>query len=385
MRYVVELRFKKDNHTEFDSAFLEVISKVNNEENVKFICDNKYWKLIEDRFKKSKVIHSHINIKHVGGNFINLLVKELFDIINIIKVIKNSYKDKVEEIYFTCLSPISTILLKKITHLINKKIFVVHHSELEGINEKNKIYQLKYWSKYAIKINTPQNFKHILLGESIYFNLKQKINVNRESFIVINHPYFFYEYENYKYKKNFDLIKMGGIGAAFISKNSHMIFLLADSLKKEIESNRIEFEHIGKIHDEIKEYTNAYVKYDQNQVTIERKKFEEKIEELDYTLYFYDKSMYKLTPSGALFDAINFEKPIIALKNDFFKYYFEKMGNIGYLCDDIEEMKTVVMSLIKKKNINEYELQVMNLKRAKKALSISTIKNELKNQLNFNK
>lgn len=36
---------------------------------------------------------------------------------------------------------------------------------------------------------------------------------------------------------------------------------------------------------------------------------------------------------------------IIALKNPYFKYLFDKYGAIGYLCDSVEDMKNKIINL----------------------------------------
>jgi hypothetical protein len=42
----------------------------------------------------------------------------------------------------------------------------------------------------------------------------------------------------------------------------------------------------------------------------------------------YDTNGYKLTASGSILEAIWNEKPIIALSNEYFKYLFDKYGEI---------------------------------------------------------
>ena len=94
---------------------------------------------------------------------------------------------------------------------------------------------------------------------------------------------------------------------------------------------------------------------------IERKEFENLISDIDYALYFYTKDKYKITASGAVLDAINARKPIIALKNDYFSYLFGKYGQIGYLFESIEEMGNRIDLLNDNKKIFNFEKYIEEL------------------------
>lgn len=71
--------------------------------------------------------------------------------------------------------------------------------------------------------------------------------------------------------------------------------------------------------------------------------FADAVSNLDYLLFFYGKDKYRLTASGALLDAVRFRKPIIALRNEYFDYFFSKFGKVGYLADSIEEMERLLL------------------------------------------
>ena len=73
---------------------------------------------------------------------------------------------------------------------------------------------------------------------------------------------------------------------------------------------------------------------------------------------------YSLISSGSFMDCFMYNKPIITLKNDMSIYYFNKFGNIGYLCDNEDELSKVVSFCILNFDKNIYELQVRNLKNA---------------------
>lgn len=74
------------------------------------------------------------------------------------------------------------------------------------------------------------------------------------------------------------------------------------------------------------------------------------VQSMDVMLLLYDTNSYKLTASGAILEAIWNEKPIIALKNAYFEYLFNKFGDLGVLCNDL----TSLIQVINKFKANSY-------------------------------
>ena len=74
-------------------------------------------------------------------------------------------------------------------------------------------------------------------------------------------------------------------------------------------------------------------------------------------------------------DAISFEKPVIAIKNDFFEYYFNKFGNIGYLFDNVNDMAKKMIEITANPNEEEYFIQKENIKTIKRYIDINYISN----------
>ena len=64
-----------------------------------------------------------------------------------------------------------------------------------------------------------------------------------------------------------------------------------------------------------------------------------------YMIYLYPDDSYELTTSGAFFDAIMHNKPVLFLRNHCFDYYFEKF-KFGYRFDNIIELKEKIVEII---------------------------------------
>lgn len=383
MVIVAEIKHKNNAHTEFNSAFLYIIHKIFPDEKIIFMSDDEHSRVIRKKLKKCNILYENISVDSIISSKKHLLKKEVSDIWNLMKIIFNANKNNFHKVFFTCLSPVSLSFLKIICFLYKKiNFYAVLHSEIETIKKDSgaKFYNLNYWSKLSLRIPIFKNLKLIVLGESIFVNLQKNLNIKRNNYIIIDHPYFFHS-ETKNKEENDSIIRFGSVGTAALSKNSHYIFKIAKKSISFIDNGELTFEHIGLMGEDVLKEKNELVKYTLSGDLLDRDVFEKKVRNLDYILYFYDESMYKLTASGVLFDAINFGKPIISLNNDFFSYYFNKLGDVGYLCDNLDDMALIINQIVKYKDLKRYRIQINNLKKAKNILSLNDIGAEFLKQL----
>ena len=84
-------------------------------------------------------------------------------------------------------------------------------------------------------------------------------------------------------------------------------------------------------------------------VPLDQEAYEKYCRCIDYALFFNRPSAYELRASGAILDAFSFLKPIIALKSPLSEYYFKKMGDIGYLCENYNAVRDTVLDILEDK------------------------------------
>jgi hypothetical protein len=145
----------------------------------------------------------------------------------------------------------------------------------------------------------------------------------------------------------------------------------------EIKVGRISFSATGAIYCKKEELVDAHIDIpDEENALMDREALNERIQRLDYILFFYHSNMYKYLASGAVLDAVNAEIPIIALRNDYFEYLFSRFGPFGYLVDSIDEMESVIRKLLAEK-----EAKPFAFKKIKEQLSPLAISSQLKNVL----
>lgn len=175
------------------------------------------------------------------------------------------------------------------------------------------------------------------MGDSIKKNLQHLVGKDL-NFFVLDHPYACRS--TFVNNRVFSAdIKLGTVGAMSINKGAEQYLRLLEMMKAE-KSHNFQFYAIGKAESDIygKFVTNNIVFPCGQNCMCPRTLFDKYVDELDYILFFYPLDSYRLTASGAIYDAIAHEIPIISLKNDYFVYLFEKYGRFGYLFDNIDEM-----------------------------------------------
>jgi hypothetical protein len=94
-----------------------------------------------------------------------------------------------------------------------------------------------------------------------------------------------------------------------------------------------------------------------------RAEFIERLATLHYVCLPLHPTYYELAASGALLDAITWLKPIIATPVPIIADLFANFGDIGFLCDDLDQMRAAIDSLAHKPDQKRYDRQVANLQR----------------------
>jgi hypothetical protein len=90
------------------------------------------------------------------------------------------------------------------------------------------------------------------------------------------------------------------------------------------------------------------------------------LDEMDYCIFPYPPDKYQFTASGGLLAVLSHLKPVIAFRTRYFEYVFDKMGDIGYLCNNADEMIHVVKNIIQNRDREHYRKQQETILRGMK-------------------
>jgi hypothetical protein len=387
MIVVADLLKSKNVHVGVDSGILKVISLIFSDQRINFYCENELYNNI------TKEINTSLNINHkpILNNEkysfrYNLYVNIIKSIYYLFHILIN-YNKSDDVIFILCMHPVTNYIYSKVRNFFsNSKIYIVLHGEIEQLDktkERNKFWRQHFYTTRMLK-NNLINSKYLVLGEVIKSNLVKVSSLDEENIISIDHPYIYRNINTLSIDSHKTII-ISSIGKINEMKRSYLIFKLGEKLQKQIIDKKIELKLIGMIGKRYLPYLNDYASYEGiGNTYLDQEELEQKIMTSNYLIYFYDNDSYKFISSGAFFDAIKYEKPIIALKNDYFEYYFKIGGNIGFLCNDLEEMGRIIEKLVESDCNEIYNLQKNNIKLLKDKLSLEGINENLKKQLSNN-
>lgn len=353
---------RKTLHFEFNKCILKILSLVYIKDEIIYCGDKEQIELLKESLNSSKNI-KYVELKildYSNENKIKLLIQELKNI-NFIKKIN-------VDTYFIINTLPHTLLFLKILFNKNSNIIGCLHG-LDILYEKKRgVYSML---PIAFRIKNKMNIKYFVLGESIKKNLLKIFPNLSDKLFSIDHPYtFLTEEETNKLQQNEKKIKIGTIGLASLKKGFLDYIYISNCLKQD----KFECYHIGKISNY--NPNDLKIKIPSNNKVLSNEEYKKYILELDCILYFYPKNSYKLTASGAIFDALKYNKPLIAIRNDYFQYIFDKVGDIGYLFDTKEDMLSFLNSKEFKRKIFDEAIKY-NIRKARIYFSEEVIKNQM--------
>ena len=338
----------KKHHELFNTAVLIALNNFNiklysgkrSKNNMIFLSKENGFKLNFNNIKSTNLFILEGNSRWT--NFFKYILGTLYNIYILLSSNKNDI------LIYNFNNSLSLYFLNKLNSLLKRKILIFCHGEMELLinNEGGGLAKLLKWNLrnfFLRKRNIYISFW--VLGDCVIENLKNIIGENIKYFYSIDHPYFFNKNidENINNKNN--VVSFATIGELNIFKGLYSYINLLEKVNMKDKS----FSIIGNTSDHVEELKKKNIILRGKDNYLDRKDFENLISKIDYALYFYSSNKYKLTASGAIFDAINARKPIIALENDYFRYLFKKYGTIGYLCKNIDEMAEVINNIKKEK------------------------------------
>lgn len=272
----------------------------------------------------------------------------------------------------------SVYLLYLFNLILRRPVWIVCHGELELLISTPRWYKPSFFYKHLFRfffkyVPISCHLRFIVLGESILSNLQKILPKGKEKrFNVMCHPYIFKK-EILRKRLLPRKLMFGTIGSMNVFKGYYRLLELAKMLKGPILKHDIiiavtRFENVKM---DPQGLVQCVCK--QNKL-LPRGDYELFVNGLDFVLFLYAPDSYKLIASGAIFDAISYGKPIVALRNDYFVSIFEQCGDMGYLCDNIDEMACLIMKILETPNMNDYDVFLQNMEKAKFLYSAECIR-----------
>ncbi|MFH6994874.1 hypothetical protein [Flavobacterium sp. FlaQc-48] len=360
-----------------------------------FLMCSMIFKKVELRISKSsyenylKIINreSPKNIEYnnvwviAGNGRFSLLIRYLFSALQNIKYLIISPKDTV--LVFPYNNLFSLRVLNFLNKFCKKKILVFCHGEMEGIVvdvEKTGFLHrllLKLARDFFLnkKVKISEGLYFSVLGDALKQNISEIVDDGKAlKFISVDHPYLFGG--GIKKIKDDAELRIATVGTINKTKGFFSFLEFAKKINSTIKE-KVKISIVGSCTENSNLFNGSGIELSSNSsALLNRDDFNNRVNELDYILFFYPKNSYNITASGAIMDAINFEKPILALKNAYFQYVFKKYGSFGFLFENINDMVLKVEDLSNNKSLPNIDFISLKNKFTPEALSTQLL-NEL--------
>jgi glycosyltransferase involved in cell wall biosynthesis len=230
-------------------------------------------------------------------------------------------------------------------------------------------------------LGNSRQLTYIVLGEAIRRELLARFPDVEPYIASIDLPYDYADEAEHEPFRD-GMVRFGSLGVLRKAKGSHLFLQLAREVTSMSTGYRPRFVCVGPVVDKkLRKHLGEAVSVPSPDTPLSKEEFASHAGQLDYAVFLHGAKAYTLTASGVMFDAFSHLKPVIALKNPFFTGYFEKMGNIGYLCDSFADMKRLVLRLLDHPPVAEYAEQRQALLRGRELLRIPVLAAALRKQL----
>lgn len=292
-------------------------------------------------------------------------------------------RGKASLVVFTC---IDGEMLHAIKMLLGEspglRCVVALHGILSSVGKSPSLLPWKnrhLFRNWLLRDNS-ERLAYIVLGESIERELAARFPALRPHLMSIDLPYRFAAPEEYVPFQG-RTVSFGSLGVLRKVKGSHLFLRLAGEVAAAHTAYRPRFICVGPIVDKkLRRLLTPAVSIPSPNAPLPLEAYAALARELDYAVLLHGAGT-ALQGSGVLFDAFSYLKPVIALKSPFFSAYFDKMGNIGYLCDHYDDLKRRVLDLLDHPPVDEYSLQRQALLTGREQLQVPALAATLRRKL----
>ncbi len=277
------------------------------------------------------------------SRIVRMYLLEVATILRLMRVFIHAKRNRATLLHILNVSPLShnfaRVLLKALPP--GCPILLCIHGELESVVKvERRFWKLPFWFPMSLGIKV-KNLYPVVLGNNIRSKMEAMSGRARD-WIAIEHPYSFLA-PGATRRQAKPYLSIGSVGVASVAKGSELIFRLAERFKDEVEAGRICFKVVGRLDPSMEPYLNPLVQFRDPQVFYDREAFDREVRALDAVLYCYPEDSYQLTASGSLFDAIRFNKPILATRNEYFEWVLrDASGDCVVWIKDLDQVEGVL-------------------------------------------
>jgi glycosyltransferase involved in cell wall biosynthesis len=282
---------------------------------------------------------------------------------------KKNHSQKV--VFLSITSPGLLWLKLKLAFFSGVNAVAVMHGILETIEEWSAIlkYEIIFWFRFTLMMGNYERIRYLVFGSFIKQALSKRFPSMSFYTKSMDLPYRFKAPVLHEPFHN-RTVKFGALGVGSRSKGTDVFFEVADKMVSLQTEYKAEFMLIGPLMDKSLRIPAGVRVLSRDGNPLKDEEYDRAAGEIDYSVFCHDPSHYRYSSSAAFFDALSFGKPVIALRNPLFEYYFNLFGDIGYLCGTREDMMRIINEILDSPSVELYSQQRTNILKGREYLNL---------------
>jgi hypothetical protein len=382
MIVICEPQFWGFQHARVNAALIGTVADAFQEEELLFLAEAAHIRYVKNILDAHSVVVSYRETaipRRVPQNYQRLVPDFRF----CRNVFHSAHKNHASTIIFCSLTTPDLISIKALLRSYSDIVcLVVPHDILQEVTKASSLLPHRRFFSFRLWISfgNTRRLHYVVLAPHIEERLKQFVPRVSGYVSFIDLPYFFSDDVSPEPFAG-DAIRFGSYGIGSLEKGTDNFFRLAEEVHSAKTTYKPTFTQIGRIDERLKDVPHGSVQVPSPDVPLDREAYERYSRCIDYGLFFHRPGTYELRMSGAMLDAFSFIKPIIALKSPLSEYYFQKMGDIGYLCENYDAVRDTVLGILDRRPTDRYRQQQETILTQRAQFSPAGVSVEFRNLL----
>jgi hypothetical protein len=225
-----------------------------------------------------------------------------------------------------------------------------------------------------LKLPHPKQLRYIALGGSISMSLQRHFPQFARHFSSMDHPWFFAEPGRRDSIPAPRMARFGYFGAAY-KGGMDLFHRLAEAIHQV--SRGTDFLLIGFVPQGVERRYDDHID-GVSSTPLSSHEYDRRAASITHAVWTANPNNYRLAASASFLDAVSYVKPGLYLRNEYVEYYFQHMGDIGYLCDSYQEMEAIARSIADDFPAERYRQQCVNIEQGRRVFEPSAVAQQLR-------
>lgn len=275
-------------------------------------------------------------------------------------VLTAAMRQQIDTVVLTALDGIGIAILKALLASSAKhlRVFVVMHGALTNIVADKPSVKTTLFRSLMRVGNLSLGMNYIVIAPTIYRATLAIAPALQPALHYLDHPHLFSQETLPQTTFPTNGISFGFLGHDTPIKGFPIFAQLAQDITKQLkpaQQGKVHFKAIG--HSTRNPSENSALSLLMQADFLAAEDYAAHIGAIDYTIFPYSAHHYRVRASASILDTFEHFKPPIVFNIPLFKDYYERMGNIGYLCDNYPQMLEKVLHIIEEPPVSEYQSQ----------------------------